>query len=233
VRVARGAGYAAALVATLGVWNNSLVPRFPDLPGSYAVINGGAALVLVASARASGLTPGDLGLSACRLRAGARRGGAGAGLVAAGYGVALAVPALRPLLQDARVAALSGPELLGAVLVRIPVGTVLWEEVAFRGVLLGALLRLLPTGWAVGLGSAVFGVWHVRPTRSALVLNGLDPGDPLLVAGVAAAVVGTGLAGVLLCELRLRSGSLLAPALVHLATNCLGTLAAALALRLP
>jgi uncharacterized protein len=39
-------------------------------------------------------------------------------------------------------------------------------------------------------------------------------------------------AGVLFTMLRLRSGSLLAPVLLHLATNSLGTPAAAAALRL-
>jgi membrane protease YdiL (CAAX protease family) len=46
------------------------------------------------------------------------------------------------------------------------------------------------------------------------------------------ACLGTAAAGVLFAELRLRSGSLLAPALLHLATNCLGLLAAAAAHRL-
>jgi membrane protease YdiL (CAAX protease family) len=40
-------------------------------------------------------------------------------------------------------------------------------------------------------------------------------------------VLFTSLAGVLFCELRRRSGSLLAPAGLHWATNALGVLAAA------
>jgi hypothetical protein len=51
----------------------------------------------------------------------------------AGYAVALVFPGLRPLLTDARVAGLDGGELAYRLLVRIPLGTVLWEEVAFRG----------------------------------------------------------------------------------------------------
>jgi membrane protease YdiL (CAAX protease family) len=45
-------------------------------------------------------------------------------------------------------------------------------------------------------------------------------------------VSGTAAAGVLFTVLRLRSGSLLAPVLLHLATNSLGTPAVAAALRL-
>jgi len=50
---------------------------------------------------------------------------------------------------------------------------------------------------------------------------------------VVLACLGTSAAGVLFAELRLRSGSLLAPALLHLATNCLGLLAAATVHPLP
>jgi len=47
------------------------------------------------------------------------------------------------------------------------------------------------------------------------------------VVSVLGTVLFTGLAGVLFCELRRRSGSLLAPAGLHWATNALGVLAAA------
>ena len=51
-------------------------------------------------------------------------------------------------------------------------------------------------------------------------------------AGVLLACLGTAAAGVLFTVLRQRSGSLLAPVLLHLATNSLGTPAVAGALRL-
>jgi membrane protease YdiL (CAAX protease family) len=51
-------------------------------------------------------------------------------------------------------------------------------------------------------------------------------------AGVLLACLGTAAAGVLFTVLRQRSGSLLAPVLLHLATNSLGTLAAVAARRL-
>jgi hypothetical protein len=60
-------------------------------------------------------------------------GGAASVLVGAGYAVALALPAVRPLLADARVAGAGAGEIAGTGFVRIPLGTVLWEEVAFRG----------------------------------------------------------------------------------------------------
>jgi membrane protease YdiL (CAAX protease family) len=153
-------------------------------------------------------------------------------LVAAGYAGALAVPAVRPLLADARVAGLGPGEVAGDVLVRIPFGTVLWEEVAFRGALLAVLTRVLPVRVATAVAAAVFGLWHVRPALRGLDANDLAHGPAARVAAVALVVAGTAAAGVLFTWLRLRSGSLLAPALLHLATNTLGTLAAVGAHRL-
>jgi membrane protease YdiL (CAAX protease family) len=226
----RGAlAFATALVLVLSAWNNVVVTRLPGYPGSYVVANVAAAGALLAAARVSRLSWEDLGLARRRLPAGLSWGGASFALVACGYAVALAVPGLRPLLTDARVAGLDGGELAYQVLVRIPLGTVLWEEVAFRGVLLAALSRLVSVRAATAASAAVFGIWHIRPTLSALAANDLVGGPVLRALAVLLACLFTALAGVLFACLRLRSGSLLAPALLHLAANTLGTLAAAVA----
>lgn len=220
---------AATLAAVLVAWNNGLGAQ---VPGPYAAVNTAAAGALLVAARAAGLSWGELGLSPGRLAAGARWGGAAAGGVAAGLAVALTVDALRPLLLDARVAALGPAELAHRALVRIPLGTVVWEEVAFRGVLLAALARVLAPAWAVAASAAVFGVWHVRPTLGAVAANDLADGPAVTALLVLAGCLATAAAGVLFAWLRLRSGSLLAPVLLHLATNVLGLLAAATAARL-
>jgi CAAX protease family protein len=225
----RGAlGFAAPLVVFLGAWNNVVVHR---LPGSSAVANVAATGVLLAAARSSRLSWDDLGLARHRLRAGLGWGAAGAAAVVCGYAGALAVPALRPLLADARVAGLDGGPLARRVLVRIPLGTVLWEEVAFRAVLLAALTRLSSVRAAVAASAAVFGVWHVRPTLSALAENDLADGPVLRAGAVLLGCLSTGAAGALFAWLRLRSGSLMAPVLLHVATNSVGTLAAVAAQR--
>jgi membrane protease YdiL (CAAX protease family) len=225
-------GLTGALVAVLAVWNNLVVTRLPGYPGSYVVVNVAAAGAVVAAARWAGLTWDELGLAQCRLPSGLRWGGLCIAVVTAGYAAALAVPALRPLLTDARVAGMDGAEIAYRVLVRIPFGTVLWEEVAFRGVLLAALTRLLGLPGAAAASSALFGIWHIRPTLSGLMANDLAEGPVATGATVLLACLGTAAAGFLFTCLRLRSGSLLAPVLLHLATNSLGTLAAASALQL-
>ena len=109
--------------------------------------------------------------------------------------------------------------------VRIPAGTVLWEEVAFRGVLQAALRRILPQPAAMAVTSGVFGLWHVRPTVEALRVNELAASRRAAAGQVAAAVAGTA-AALLLSWLRERSGSLAAPVLLHLSANCGAALAA-------
>ena len=109
---------------------------------------------------------------------------------------------------------------------RIPVGTVLWEEIAFRGVLQAALSRVMPEPAAIAVTSGVFGVWHVRPTAAALRVNGLAGQRGQAVVRVAAGVAVTTAGGALFSWLRARSGSLTAPVLLHLATNCVGPVVA-------
>jgi uncharacterized protein len=224
---ARGSdvGWAAGLTLLLAAWNDLLVPRLPRR--AYVPANATAAVALLAAARARGTSWSELGLDPRRLASGARYGGTCAAVVGAGYAAALALPALRPLLADARITGLGRWELAERVLVRIPVGTVLWEEVAFRGVLPPALHRVLPRRAADAAAAALFGLWHVAPTLEGLALNGVGTGPARRAGLVAAACLGTAGVDVLFTGLRRRSGSLLAPALLHLAANDLGTVAAA------
>jgi hypothetical protein len=79
------------------------------------------------------------------------------------------------------------------------------------------------------VGSAVFGLWHIRPTAEALAVNRLAAGRGARITAVTAVAAGTAGAGALLSLLRERSGSLAAPVLLHLAANCAAPLASGLA----
>lgn len=222
---------AAALSLFLALWNN-LANRVPGFQRAYVLVNVGLAMALLALAGRWELDREALGLGGDTLGRGLAVGGALAALVALAYGVALAVPRLRPLLRDARVADLSPRALAFGALVRVPLGTVLWEEVAFRSVLLAVWSAEQPLAVAVAVSSAVFGLWHVVPTLVLLDVNGVR-GRRMRGRAVAGAVLATGLAGVGLCALRLLTGSLVAPALVHLATNSVGLIASSVATRDP
>lgn len=189
----------------------------------YTPVNAGAAGAALAAARATGLTAADLGLSTWRP---GRIGATLAAAIAAGYVTAAILPGTRRFLADKRVTRLDSRGVLYQVTYRIPIGTVLWEEVAFRGVLQAALRRVLPGPAAIAVTSGVFGVWHIRPTMGALRINGLAGDRRQVTARVTAVVVVTAGGGALFSWLRARSGSLATPVLLHLTTNCAGLLAA-------
>ena len=220
--------FAAVACAVLAGYNN-LGGLAPWHRRWYLTVNACAAALTAAAGMASGLTAADLGLRRDRLRPGLVLGSAAAAPVVAALGVAALIPATRPVLDDQRVAGLKGRHLACNVLLRIPLGTVAWEEVAFRGVLQAALRRVLAEPAATAVGSAVFGIWHIRPTAEALAANRLASGRGARIAAVTATAVGTTAAGTLLSALRQRSGSLAAPVLLHLAANCTAPLASALA----
>lgn len=187
-------------------------------------------LGLVALAWQLGLRTRALGLSTDTARSGLAAGIVSVVLVALVLlsAVALAdrIDFVRALLGDRR-ADLAAGSLAFAALVRIPLGTVLFEEVLFRGFGLALLLEKLRPTPAVLVNSAVFGLWHVAPTIVGLRLNDIDPVSLAGIGGLIGAVLVTFLAGVVFAWLRLRTGSLLAPCLAHWATNALGLLAAA------
>ena len=220
--------FAVAACAVLAGYNN-LAGLQPWHRRWYPAVNACAAAAALAAAAASGLTAADLGLRPDRLRFGLRLGSAAAAPVVAAFGLAALNPATRPLLNDQRVAGLSGPQLAYHVLLRIPLGTVAWEETAFRGVLHAALRRVLAEPAATAVASAIFGLWHVRPTAEALAANRLAAGRGARITAVTATAAGTAAIGALLSVLRQRSGSLAAPVLLHLAANCTAPLASALA----
>lgn len=174
-----------------------------------------AVLALVAwSSRA---TLADLGLAREAMPAGLRYGGAAFALVLVPLVLAAALPATRGLLHDDR-AQISGGRLGYELGVTIVLLTAIPEEFAFRGVLLGSAVRLWGP-WRGALATSVlFGLWHVQPTLDTMGGNAAVASvSPVLV--VLGAVAATFAAGLAFAWLRLRSGSLVAPVLAHVATN--------------
>ena len=189
---------------------------------------------LLAWARLDGLSWSQLGLGRDRLASGCRWGLGAIGVVAGVYAVGVLQPSIRPAFQDVRYD-LPLADALRTTFVVIPFGTVLFEELAFRSVLWGMLSRHMRPWQVLVTTSGLFGLWHVIP---ALRVGGTNRGvsDAVGVAGSAAVVLGTVLlttvGGLVFGELRRRSGSVLASAGAHWATNALGVLFGLVAWRL-
>lgn len=218
----RPVGLALVALATANLLAHRVAPR----AGPAIAVAKVAALAW--TARRAGLGRSDLGVTGWR--SGLRWGTGAAVAVAFGYGVVLGVPAARAAIAG------SGRSLATAgrrSLVDIQLVTVLPEEFAFRGV----VLALLGGDRRAAIGSSVlFGAWHVLPALGGGaanetvgdvvggVLGGGARGEVLRVSGT---VLVTTVGGLAMAQLRLLSGSLLAPVLLHWAVNGLGELVAA------
>jgi hypothetical protein len=121
---------------------NGAVSFLPAYPVLYVPLNVTAAVLVLFAGRRAGLTFGEVGLRRSTVGRGVAWGAAFAGVVVLGIAVAAAVPGLRFMLDDARVAGIGIGLLAYRTLLRIPFGTVLLEELAFRGVLFAAWTRV-------------------------------------------------------------------------------------------
>lgn len=164
------------------------------------------ALLGVALAHGAGAR---LGLRGPELRAGLRVGLVAASTVSAGVALSTAVPRVR-----AAMAARALPRPAWKWLtVLIPLGTVCSEEAMYRGALRTVAARAFGRRGGRLLQACAFGLSHIVDARAA--------GEP-----IAGTVLVTGAAGWAFGWLADRSGSIVAPALAHLAINEAGAIAA-------
>jgi membrane protease YdiL (CAAX protease family) len=218
-----------ALLVAFGLtaYNNllNLWPAFHRW--AYLPLNMGTAVATLSAALTwSGLERSDIGLARPE-----------SGFVGAVLGFIAAAPLFAALMNnrssrfiaDRRFADDSNSDTAFRMLLRVPLGTALLEEVAFRGVLL-ALLMPLGTVAAALLSSVAFGLWHIVPTANSVRAN--RSGSTIgLATAVAAGVVFTTAAGLGLAWLRIQTGSLVAPFALHATLNSAATLASTLAAR--
>jgi uncharacterized protein len=218
-----------AVVVVVLVLTN-LIAHFTTPWASIATVPA-AAVGLVLLTRSNGLDWADLGLSREHWKSGLGYALAAVAVVASVISVGVLLPMTRPMFMNNHYATISGA--LIASMVIIPLQTVIPEELAFRGVLHGALNRAWGFRGVALAGSLLFGLWHVA-TSLGLTSNNVGftrlfgGGVVGMLAGVTMAVLATGAAGFVFSWLRRRSGSLIAPIALHWSLNGLGALAAAL-----
>ena len=216
------------VVVVLAITN--LIAHFTTPWASIATVPA-AAVALLVLVRARGLGWAELGLSREHWKPGLGYALAAVALVLSVITVGALLPWTRPMFMNNNYATVSGA--LIASMIIIPLQTVIPEELAFRGVLHGALNRAWGFRGVAAAGSLLFGLWHIATslglTSSNVGFTRLFGGGVLgTVAGVVLAVVATAIAGFVFTWLRRRSGSLLAPIALHWSLNGLGALAAAL-----
>jgi uncharacterized protein len=217
---------AAVTTAAVLVVYNTVTNLRPGGDHGYIARNVVAGALLVALARRRGLTWRELGLAPADLGSGWRWGRVGAAVVAGAVGASPLVArhlGLGQRMLDDRRAALAPRQLAWQALVRVPIGTAAFEEIAFRGVLFALLHHAAGRRVALAGSSAAFGLWHVGPTLAALRINDVrEHGCPTATAVAVTAVAGAALAG-----LRVRSGHVLAGWLAHWMSNAAGLAVAA------
>ncbi len=216
----------AFVVAAGLVAYNNLLNRWPPFNGAlYVPLNLACAAALVILAGAADVSWQALGLEP--QAADLLGGGIAATVLTAPVFVAARHPATAGLVADERVRGLRGTALAYQVLIRIPLGTALLEEVAFRGVL--PALFGGPSVSAALWSSVAFGLWHVAPTINLIEANRPATPSRTRMAVVLGTVVFTAAVGAFLVWLRWRTGSLSAGFALHACVNSLATLAAAAA----
>lgn len=222
--------YVDIAVVVLVLVLTNLIAHFTTPWASIATVPA-AAVGLVILVRSRGLGWAELGLSSQHWKSGLVYALAAVALVVAVISVGVLLPITRPMFMNHHYATISGAVI--ASMVMIPLQTVIPEELAFRGVLHGALNRAWGFRGVAVAGSVLFGLWHIATslglTSSNVGFTRLFGGGIIgLVAGVMLAVLATGVAGFVFSWLRRRSGSLIAPIALHWSLNGMGALAAAL-----
>jgi len=204
-----------ATVAVLGVHNvvgNLWLPQWAYLPANLLT-----GTVIVILAVRSGVDAEDI--------AGPRpwmgRGGRAA-IVAAGCGVAAVcaiamLPVGGDLFGDTRVLGVGSVGLVYRAAIRIPIGTALFEELAFRGVIPALGRQVGSHRWANLLAATLFGLWHVIPA-AFLATDNQVAGHLAGWAVVIASVAATALIGLGFSAMRDRWG-LVVPVATHAAVN--------------
>ena len=226
----------ALRVAGLLVLYNNLNNLLPESTQNllYIPLNLTVALLLILWARYRGYSWPVLGFSLSRDRLfSALRWGILLGVaLPAPVFLALVLPEPVSSLADARdwdELQLSG--LAYQTLLRIPLGTALFEEVAFRGVVYGIWRETAGTRRALIGSSVAFGLWHVAPTVELLQGSDLFGNSFTLELGVAGGVFAAFLGGLFFAWIRLRTGGVYGPILTHWLISALAALAAFVVVR--
>ena len=216
------------LALLLVVWGNvlsTLLGSSTALPGGgWPFVGAGVALMGLSliAARSFGLIFRDVFFATRGLLPGIAIG-AGVGAAAAGVGVA-GLRLVAPLIvgravEYAPLAQVTETDLVRHLAFFLPLGDILPEELAFRGVLLPALLHDMGTLRATVVSAAAFALWHTAVVFVTVGETTIGAPSPWSLPAVAGALVVVFAGGAVLAWLRVATGNLLTTVAAHWAFN--------------
>lgn len=208
-------GKALGILAAYNIFQNVALNKRGYVAGNLIATGVG-----LAWARNSGLSWRDLGMNKDNVGRGLVVGGAVAAAASSAAPLVRDQERVRGMLADLRLDDVSDREARFRVLVRFPLGTALFEEVWFRGILPAALRRHGVKKPEL-VSMAAFTAWHLIPTAAAIEANAEGASmsrrrKTLLVSGSS---IAAGLGGLGFTALRNASSSLAAPWVAHAALN--------------
>ncbi len=217
------ATFAVRVAGFLTAYHNALtllpIPKTLHVPANITT----AALIVRAS-RTRGLSNEAAGLSRAAVGRGLRWGAAVSAAIGAGVASIVVLRPRADLLHDERVGRIGAREVVYRLIVHIPLGTVVPEEVLFRGVLFGMWSRDKGQSYAALASSVAFGLWHIGPAIDRLRANHPNASSRARASAIAGTIAATTLAGACLSLLRIGTKGILGPIIVHWAANAFATL---------
>ena len=210
----------AAVIATIFiVFGNAAGiaagPNVVTVSGEAIAQSAGTVLIVIVASRWCGLTWAEAGIGRTNLMRSSLIGiGTGLGLAAVVLlaleaGAWLGTPITYQPLRGVSISA-----VLTHALVGLPLLTAIPEELAFRGLMLGLLMRKLTPLRATLVTSAVFVAWHGAVQLQTLAVTSFT--SPwLIVPAMGLAFAGLFAGGVIFALLRLRTGNLAAAVMAH------------------
>src|SRR6266576_6107882 len=213
-------GWRVAVIATiLVVFGNAAGvaagPNVVTFSWAATAQSAGTLLIVIVAFRWCGLTWAEAGIGRTNLLrssligAGIGLGLAAVVLLALELGAQLGTPITYQPLRGAPISA-----VLTHAMVGLPLQTAIPEELAFRGLLLGLLMRKLTPLRAALVTSAIFVAWHVAVQVQTLALtNFTSPGQIVLATSLAVAGLLAG--GLIFAFVRLRTHNLAGAVMAH------------------
>ena len=213
-------GWRVAVLATILVIFGNVAglatgPNVVTVSWAAVAQSAGTVLIVIVGSRWCRLTWAEAGISRTNLlRSSLTGAGIGLGLAAVlllalEVGAQLGTPITYQPLRGVPISAVVTHALVG-----LPLQTAIPEELAFRGLLLGLLMRKLTPLRAALVTSAIFVAWHaVVQVQTLAVTNFTSPW--LILPAMGLAVAGLFAGGMIFALLRLRTRNLAAAVVAH------------------